>query len=521
MMDLWGETSHRNRWLIVPILVALVALLFFCFGRGHALSPLPAAAVITLAALAGLIVLGSAAAALVPAAAGVLGAGTAAGVLGATRSANSPDNLDDMLAGVLGLGLAAGFATVIAARFRLDIGRGTPPARAVATATASSGTTVLLAGAAVALSAVGLAIVPEDAVRSTAFGALVGAASAVAVAVLVVPALLALLGERIDAGAISRAPLGHIRLRSSVWWRLPAWAMRQPWIAATGGVVVVLLAAVPAVALPPATPLPERIPLLGLFLLVASYLPLCLALGSMVLPIKAVVLAALGAEATVGLVALAPTTPTASTLVVLTVTAFGLLLAGDVITLHRIRKAHAAGADTDGAILTGTARSAPLAAALELVLAAAAIAWALSPDSGSTTLGLGLAAAMLVDSLALRPVLGPAAMFLLRSDNWWAPAWLRATYRALRAVVTSGRAARRIAPGRPEAGPRVAPRRSADEPVEQASLRPLEEATRRGRAATDGSGLVRATELAARYAPRPEPAQAPPRRPRSHRRRRR
>lgn len=35
MMDLWGETSHRNRWLIVPILVALVALLFFCFGRGR------------------------------------------------------------------------------------------------------------------------------------------------------------------------------------------------------------------------------------------------------------------------------------------------------------------------------------------------------------------------------------------------------------------------------------------------------------------------------------------------------
>jgi len=103
---------------------------------------------------------------------------------------------------------------------------------------------------------------------------------------------------------------------------------------------------------------------------------------------------------------------------------FGLSMDYEVFLLSRVREEFLARGDTARAVTEGLARTARVITAAALIMVAVFGAFALSPDVSLKLIGLGLAAAILVDATVVRMVLVPAVMQLLGDRNWWLPEWL-------------------------------------------------------------------------------------------------
>jgi len=103
---------------------------------------------------------------------------------------------------------------------------------------------------------------------------------------------------------------------------------------------------------------------------------------------------------------------------------FGLSMDYEVFLLSRVREEFLARGDTARAVTEGLARTARVITAAALIMVAVFGAFALSPDVSLKLIGLGLAAAILVDATIVRMVLVPAVMQLLGDRNWWLPRWL-------------------------------------------------------------------------------------------------
>jgi RND superfamily putative drug exporter len=103
---------------------------------------------------------------------------------------------------------------------------------------------------------------------------------------------------------------------------------------------------------------------------------------------------------------------------------FGLSMDYEVFLLSRIRESWLATGDNSLAVrlgLTSTARVISAAAAIMVVVFGS---FDLTPDVSVKQIGLGLAAAVLIDATLIRLVLVPAVMELLGRANWWLPSWL-------------------------------------------------------------------------------------------------
>ena len=72
----------------------------------------------------------------------------------------------------------------------------------------------------------------------------------------------------------------------------------------------------------------------------------------------------------------------------------------------------------------GLARTARVITAAALIMVAVFGAFALSPEVFLKLIGIGMAAAILIDATIVRMVLVPAVMQLLGDRNWWLPRWL-------------------------------------------------------------------------------------------------
>jgi len=103
---------------------------------------------------------------------------------------------------------------------------------------------------------------------------------------------------------------------------------------------------------------------------------------------------------------------------------FGLSMDYEVFLLSRVREEFLARGDTAKAVTEGLARTARVITAAALIMVAVFGAFALSPDVSLKLIGLGLAAAILVDATVVRMVLVPAVMQILGDRNWWLPRWL-------------------------------------------------------------------------------------------------
>jgi RND superfamily putative drug exporter len=103
---------------------------------------------------------------------------------------------------------------------------------------------------------------------------------------------------------------------------------------------------------------------------------------------------------------------------------FGLSMDYHVFVLSRIREGYDRGLSTKQAVREGIGRTAGVITSAAVVMVAVFALFATLPLASTKQLGVGLAAAVLLDATIIRAVLLPAVMALLGEKNWWLPRWL-------------------------------------------------------------------------------------------------
>jgi trehalose monomycolate/heme transporter len=144
---------------------------------------------------------------------------------------------------LLGLGMAIDYALFIVSRYREELDRGYEPGEAVERTLATAGRTVAVAALTVSLALASLLLFPQVFLRSMGFGGMAAVLVAMLAALTVLPALLAVLGHRINALRVGRRrPASSRRSEGAGWARLARAVMRRPVpvVLATVGVLALL-----------------------------------------------------------------------------------------------------------------------------------------------------------------------------------------------------------------------------------------------------------------------------------------
>jgi trehalose monomycolate/heme transporter len=462
---------------------------------------------------------------------------------------------------LIGLGMAVDYSLFVVSRFREEIAGGKAPPEAIARTMATAGRTVLVSGLTIALALASLLIFPQVFLRSMGFGGMSAVLVAMLAALTVLPALLAVLGHRINS---LRVPTPPWRRRARAvgegpWARIARSVMRRPILYAVGVTAVLVLLATPflritwggfdervlpvgtesrdvsdriraefpggtvapihvlvsgqsprqgqevaaAIArLPdvtgaevtanrggsslvtvgyPGEPtgdaarqlvrdirgLPEpagaevlvtgrtgtdidlldslgtRLPWTALIMASATLVLLFLAFGSMVLPVKAVLMNLVSIGASFGVVVwvfqeghLASWmhfTPTGfiepSNPILMLAVLFGLATDYEVFLLSRIREEWDRTGDNTASVAAGLQYTGRIITAAALLLAIVVAGFATGGVAFIKLIGVGMIVAILVDATLVRLLLVPATMRLLGRWNWWAPRPLAAFYR--------------------------------------------------------------------------------------------
>jgi trehalose monomycolate/heme transporter len=130
---------------------------------------------------------------------------------------------------ILGLGLGIDYGLFMVTRFREELHRQPTVEQAVGRTVATAGRTVAVSGVTVAVALTSLMLFPENFLRSMGYGGVATVAVDVLAALIVLPALLALLGPRINALRIRRSVHRPVTGEASgAWYRLARSVMRRP-----------------------------------------------------------------------------------------------------------------------------------------------------------------------------------------------------------------------------------------------------------------------------------------------------
>ena len=466
----------------------------------------------------------------------------------------------------LGLGLAIDYSLFIVSRYREELRAGRDVEGAVVRAMQTAGRTVALSGLTVAVSLSALLVFPMYFLRSFAYAGIAVVLAAMAGSLLSLPALLAVVGTRIDALRVF--PHRARRAESDGgWYRTAQWVMRRP-VAVAGTVVVVLLllgapflrvhfgspdarmlpddeparvvseqlqsgfagdaaeeftvvladgaadpdgtldrlvaevGALPGVAAATIDPagwvavvpsiemvsaegeqlvqairdldvgdevlvsgqtaelldtraaIADRLPLALAIIAVATAVLLFAMSGSVLVPVKALLLNLLSLTAAFGAMVwifqdgnfsgalgfTATGVVDTSTPILLFCIAFGLSMDYEVFLLSRIKEEHDRSGDNDTAVALGLERTGRIVTAAALLMSVTFIAFGTSGVTMIKMFGLTLALAILMDAFVIRSLLVPAVMKLAGEANWWAPAPLRRLHRRI-AITEGGEAA--------------------------------------------------------------------------------
>lgn len=187
----------------------------------------------------------------------------------------------------------------------------------------------------------------------------------------------------------------------------------------------------------------ERLPLIAVLILVVTFGILFLLTGSVLIPLKAVLMNLLSVGVMFGVLTavfqngfladvigftpvgtLDPAFPILMFCVV-----YGLSMDYEVFMVSRIREEYERTGDNDRAVLGGLQRSAPLITAAALTLAVSFAVYATGSVMYLQMIGVGVAVAVLVDATVIRGILVPAFMRVAGRANWWAPAFLTPAFR--------------------------------------------------------------------------------------------
>lgn len=456
----------------------------------------------------------------------------------------------------LGLGLAIDYSLFVVSRFREELANGLDTGAALARTMRTAGRTVIFSAATVAAALLSLLVFPQRFLYSMAISGSITAILAAVVAVTALPALLMVLGPRVNSLAPARWQHAAGRTEQGFWYRLSRAVMRRPLAIALATGTVLIIAGLPflrieftgidARILPNDTPakvidselraeyargvtepvtvavrapeksgaqmrryarqlerlegveqvdpprylgrgvwqvdmvpseaalddrtqdlvrdvraadapgaalvtgqtarfvdqqqaLADGLPWAIAILAITTLVILFLMTGSVVLPIKALIMNLLGLSAAFGLLvlifqdgrlegllayesqgALESTQP-----LLLLALAFGLSTDYGVFLLTRIKEARDGGLPNDEAVAVGLERTGRIITAAALLFCVAIGAFATSEIVFIKEVGVGTALAVLIDATIIRALLVPALMELLGEWNWWAPGPLR------------------------------------------------------------------------------------------------
>ena len=188
----------------------------------------------------------------------------------------------------------------------------------------------------------------------------------------------------------------------------------------------------------------NRLPLMAIMLVLITGLLMFLQFGSLVLPIKAALMTALGLGATLGILTwifvdghgagLANFTPGplfAAILVLIIAIIFGLSTDYEVFLLSRMVEARQRGASTTESIRSGIAHTGGIITAAAAILVVVTGAFSLSEIVMMKYIAYGMIAALILDATVIRMLLVPSVMELLGDDCWWAPRWMQTLQRKI------------------------------------------------------------------------------------------
>jgi RND superfamily putative drug exporter len=164
--------------------------------------------------------------------------------------------------------------------------------------------------------------------------------------------------------------------------------------------------------------------------------------GSVILPLKTLLMNAMTLGATLGILVLAfqdgwldglfaysgPSAVEVTSLVFLFAVIFGLATDYAVLVMARIKEQHDLGKSNEEAVAIGIARTGRVITAAALMIAVVFLAFGVSSVFFMKEIALGMAVGVMLDATVVRALLVPSLMRLLGEWNWWAPKPLRRIY---------------------------------------------------------------------------------------------
>jgi len=207
----------------------------------------------------------------------------------------------------------------------------------------------------------------------------------------------------------------------------------------------ILVGGFSAIDLDTVTFITERTPIAVAYVMLATVVVLFLLLGSVVLPLKAVVMNLLSISASFGALvfvfqqghlqnllgftasgSIDPSLP-----VIMFCIVFGLSMDYEVLLLSRVQEEYARTGDNTAAVAEGLERSGRLITGAAAIMVGVFTAFGLAEILLIKAIGLGMALAVAIDATLVRALVVPATMRLLGRWNWWAPRPLARLYRRL------------------------------------------------------------------------------------------
>jgi RND superfamily putative drug exporter len=210
----------------------------------------------------------------------------------------------------------------------------------------------------------------------------------------------------------------------------------------TPGVAAVLIGGNTAQLLDRLSSVGSILPWMGLLVCLATFVLLFFAFGSILLPLKAILLNILSLGASFGVVTwifqdghlsgplnfTSTGTLEATQPILVLAIVFGLSMDYEVFLLSRVREQYDLTGDNRTAVATGLQRTGGIITSAALLIIVVIAAFSASSITFIKLIGVAMATSVIIDALLVRMIVVPAAMRLLGDANWWAPRSLRGLY---------------------------------------------------------------------------------------------
>jgi RND superfamily putative drug exporter len=201
-----------------------------------------------------LVVFGTVVSAVIPIGLSIVAVGAGIGGIALLAGAMEVSVSAVPVAGLVGLGVGIDYALFVVARYRENRAGGRENSLALGDAMATSGAAVVFAGGTVVVATAALAITGVGVLTSIGLATSIMVLCSVAAAVTLLPALLSVLGDRIDSGRLVRRHHRPKAAEDTTWWRFGHRVAARPWPYLLGSVIALLVVAAPALAMQTAFP---------------------------------------------------------------------------------------------------------------------------------------------------------------------------------------------------------------------------------------------------------------------------